>query len=159
MRQMNGYILLWVLCCLQLLSAISLYELDHLSVFIRATKHHQSALLMHQAALIILKHLEDDFLALTPTCVMETSPVTWSEGEYNGDIYRYSVELLDANPCDFFDMNHTVSAKYYRITLKLPAANKSLQSVIACPQVSSVNCQEGKLHQVKIGRQQWREVS
>ncbi|MFZ2314287.1 MAG: hypothetical protein WAW86_01335 [Gammaproteobacteria bacterium] len=169
MKKHQGYILLFVLLFLQAFSALSLYTLSALSSYIKSTRHLQQK---YQHLLIekqILQKLEADIPTLPPACFVEISTVTWinrSESgwqqtacfeTYQGYPYAYAVEFLDTNNCAFTDSNHILTAAYYRITVKLLAAPRLLQSIVIYPKRSSDTC-KGEKHQVVPGRQMWREL-
>lgn len=165
MKNSQGYILLWVLCCLQLLSAISLYQLQRLSVFTKSTQYHQLSQQLHRVTQQSLAELEADFSLIPPACFVGISPVTWLDrlnevgckGEYKEYSYLFFVEFLGSNDCDFIDINQGVTADYYRITLKLLPATNGLQSIVVIPRYLASKCL-GARHQIRMGRQVWREI-
>lgn len=169
MKKHQGYILLFVLLFLQVFSALSLYMLSTLTSSIKITRHRQQK---QQDLLItkkILEKLESDLPLLSPACFVEISPVTWTDRSKSGwqqaacfDVYQdypyaYVVEFLDANDCAFTDGNLILTAAYYRITVKLQASSRLLQSIVIYPKKSSSTC-KGEKHQVVSGRQMWREL-
>lgn len=169
MKKHQGYILLFVLLFLQAFSALSLYTLSTLTSSIKITRHRQQK---HQHLLIakkILEKIEYDLPVHPPACFVEISPVTWVDRSeswwqqvacfdvYQDYPYAYVVEFLDEDDCAFTDSNPILTAAYYRITVKLQASPRLLQSIVIYPKKSSSTC-KGEKHQVVSGRQMWREL-
>lgn len=175
-RHQSGFILLTTLIFMQCFASMTLAELMFIRLNLRASNHYFEKNILLSESKKMLNEIEENF-ALNPFCLkaiqspqfLIEQPVVWWENHScriteNTIHYFLIAEFLANNPCAFVektDENHYVTADYYRITLLTTRKNKMskliLQSIIILPHFTAEIC-TGKLYQVKIGQQTWREL-
>ncbi|OGT37498.1 MAG: hypothetical protein A3F11_02455 [Gammaproteobacteria bacterium RIFCSPHIGHO2_12_FULL_37_14] len=173
----HGFILLIMLIFMQIFSLIVLAELMSIKLNLKLARDRwqkTNNLLMSNA---FLHKIENNLIFTIPSCVQSAlspqflinrSTEWWGKfacASNHTTLYHYVIEKLGNDPCALIriiDKNHTITADYYRITLLFQSsAPKSfkiiLQSTIVRPKTSTQACTEIP-HQVKIGRQVYREL-
>lgn len=170
----NGYVLLIVLIFLQLITLLGLFGLETCAIELKMNGQIYERLQLSQLAKQALSLLEDT-VEYSSCIIPQTDWIDRRSGEWwlqyacsdnlSGFRYYYVIEKLGNDPCGLIGNvnNQSVSANYYRTTLRaLPTDKKApalmLQSVVAKPNDDVHNICLYATHHVKEGRQTLREL-
>ncbi len=169
----NGFVLLIVLCLMQILVLLNWYGLENLLSVKRFSQNMLAHETLYRQGVTILAGIEQSIVMEMPECVLsiidpETlliKPVAWWEtgsscvGNFQGVKYYYIVEFLAIDSCAVIESVHAIAA-YVRVTLFLLKNNQHLmlQSTVIRPVIEKAQVCNGLLHTVEAGRQSWREL-